>query len=255
MSIASRSTRGAIFLSASAIINIGIGFLGGIVLARLLQPNDFGTFALALTLVAFADLRNKLQLEQKFFHDQDDRIEYLDTFFTLNLGMAMISFLIFLIASLIIVALNRVDLALCLILLGLLGLLDPLSSAIRVSIEKNVAFRAISFIQTVTMFAQFTTTLAGAWVGLGLWSLLLGQVVGALLGLALFLRVAPRRPALHLNRRLAGDFIAYGIKYGFVYSISAITLTQFDNFIVGLLNGTSALGFYDRLHTLHGPRC
>lgn len=248
MSLASRSTRGALFLSASTLINIAVGFFGGIVLARLLPPNDFGTFALAATIFAFADVRVKLQLEQKFLRDQDERAIHLDTFFTVSVGLALISFVAVLIGAAIIVALARIDLALCLVALGTFGLLDPLTTAIRLSIEKNVAFRAVSAIQTSAALAQFGATLLGALLGFGLWSLLLGTAISACVNLGLFLRVAPRRPRLRFDHALAREFIAYGVRYGFVYAVSAIILTQFDNFIIGLLSGTYTLGFYDRAY-------
>lgn len=248
MSLASRSTRGALFLGISTFANIVIGFFGGILLARLLEPNDFGTFALATTLFAFADVRVKLQLEQKFLRDQDDRAAHLNTFFTVSLGLSLISFFGLLIVAAIIVGLNRTDLAICILTLAALGLIDPLTSVIRLSIEKQVAFRAVSVIQTLAAVVQFGTTLLCALIGLGLWSLLIGTVVGGLINLGMFLRVAPRRPQLQLDRVLAREFIAYGIKYGSVYAVSAITLTQFDNFIIGLLSGTFVLGFYDRAY-------
>jgi len=62
MNLATRSVHSAMFLSFSTILNIAIGFVGGIALARLLNPNDFGTFALATTLSAFLDIRVKLQI-------------------------------------------------------------------------------------------------------------------------------------------------------------------------------------------------
>lgn len=248
MSLATRSTRGALFLGLSTLANIAIGFLGGIVLARLLQPNDFGTFALATTLFVFADLRVKLQMEQKFLRDQDDRAIHLDTFFTVSSGLAFISFFGLLFVAAIIVALERVDLAICIVTLALLGLLDPFITAIRLSIEKKVAFRAVSAIQTIAAITQFGTTLLCALVGLGLWSLLIGTLAGTLINLGMFSRIAPRRPRFVMDRALAREFIAYGIRYGLVYAISAIILTQFDNFIIGLLSGTFILGFYDRAY-------
>jgi O-antigen/teichoic acid export membrane protein len=248
MSLASRSTRGALFLGVSTFANILVGFLGGIILARLLEPNDFGTFALAITLYAFVDVRVKLQLEQKFLRDQDERVEFLNTFFTVNLGLAVLSFVMMFIAALGAVILSRPDLAVCLGIIGGLGLFDALSATIRLSIEKRVAFRAISFTQTLASLSQFGVTLLCAWLGWGLWSLLTGMVVGSFLTLIVFLRVAPRRPRVRLDRALGAEFIAYGIKYGWVYAVSAIVLTQFDNFIIGLLGGTFILGFYDRAY-------
>ncbi|MBI5650219.1 MAG: oligosaccharide flippase family protein [Chloroflexi bacterium] len=248
MSLAARSLRGAFFLGVGTFLNILIGFGGGIVLARLLQPNDFGTMALATTIFVFADVRVKLQLEQKFLRDQDARAIHCDTFFTASFGLAVISFVAVLIAAAIIFGLGRADLAIYLSALGALGLFDPLTTAIRLSIEKNVAFRAISIIQTLAAVTQFGVTLFGAILGLGLWSLLLGTTLGGLVNLGMLLRVAPRRPRLAYDRVLAREFLTYGIRYGVVYAGSSIFLTQFDNFIIGLLAGTAMLGFYDRAY-------
>ncbi|MBC8249760.1 MAG: oligosaccharide flippase family protein [Anaerolineales bacterium] len=248
MSLASRAASSAVFLGASTVINIGIGFVSSIVLARLLQPNDFGTFALVVTLFAFADIRVKLQLDQKFLRDQDDSAEYLDAYFTLNFALACVSLIVVSGGAVIAVILNRTDLAICLFAFSALGLIDPLTSTIRVSIEKKVAFRAISLIQLLAAVTLFVVTLITAWLGLGLWSLLLGTGASTLVSAGLFWRIAPRRPKWRVDMPLARAFLGYGLRYGLVYAVSAIILTQFDNFIIGLMMGTYALGFYDRAY-------
>jgi O-antigen/teichoic acid export membrane protein len=248
MSLASRSVRGAIFLSASTISNILIGFVGGIALARLLAPNDFGTFGLAVALIIFVDIRNKLQLDQKYLRDQDDSSDHFNTFFTLNLALAGITFLLLVVLALGAVVLGRLDLAMCIIVIGLVDLLEPFSTAVRLSIEKQVAFGRVALIQSATNLTQFATTLIGAIAGLQLWSLPLGFAAGSMLNFILFVRIAPRRPVLHLDRTLARDFLAYGLKYGLVWASSSVVLTQADNLAVGLIGGTAALGFYDRAY-------
>ena len=248
MSLASRSVRGAMFLSASTISNILIGFVGGIALARLLAPNDFGTFGLATTLIAFVDIRNKLQLDQKYLRDQDESPNHFNTFFTLNLVLAGLSFLFLLVPAVGAAVLGRLDLAVCIMSLGLINLLDPVSATIRLSIEKQVAFGRVALIQSAANLTQFAMTFVAAVAGLQLWSLPLGFAAGTVLNLILFIRIAPRRPMLHLNRALARDFMAYGLKYGLVWAGSTIVLTQGDNLTVGVIGGTVALGFYDRAY-------
>ena len=248
MSMFSRATRGAMYIGTSTLISVLIGFFGGILLARLLAPNDFGTFALASTLSLFVNVGAKFQLDQKFLRDQDDRIEYLNTYFALSFVLACISLIAMSIGGVIAAILNRVDLAICLFAFGALGLIDPLTSSIRLSIEKKVAFRAISLIQMLVALTQFGVTLAAAWLGWGLWSLLAGTGVSAVVNLILFLRIAPQQPTWQVNILLARAFLEYGVRYGCVYTTSVIILTQFDNFIIGLLGGTYALGFYDRAY-------
>jgi O-antigen/teichoic acid export membrane protein len=249
MSLASRSTRGALFLGASTISNIVVGFLGGIVLARLLAPNDFGTFALATTIYAFVDIRGKLQLEQKFLRDQDERPEYLDTFFTLNLALSAVSCLFLLAAAAgIALLVRRPDLGICLAVIGLVVLLEPFSLSVRLSLERQVAFGWVALIQSAANLTQFGTTLGCALAGLGLWSLPAGFASGIVLSLMLFVRVAPRRPRLRLCRPLAGELLHYGLHYGLGFALASIILTQFDNMILGTAGGTTALGFYDRAY-------
>jgi len=181
--------------------------------------------------------------------DQSEQpLTYLDTFFTLSLALNALSFIIILIAASLIAYYNRLDLATCLVILGLLNLLNPMSEAIRLSIEKEVAFKAVSLILFLSSLSLFTSTFIAAFVGLGLWSLLLGQIVSTIISLSLFLWVAPRRPKLHLNIAIAKDLLTYGFRYGLVFASSSIVITQFDNLIIGLLAGTQALGFYDRAY-------
>jgi len=249
MTLSTRSVKSAFFLTLSTLINIAIGFIGGIALARLLAPNDFGTFALAVSIYIFIDIRHKLLMEQKFLRDQTVQPAiYLDTFFTLSLSLNGVSFLIVIIIAISMAMFNRLDLAISLIVLASLGLFTPMSDAIRLSIEKEVAFKAISFIQTLSNLGQFAATLLAALAGLGLWSLLLGQLASVLLNFVLFLWIAPRRPKLHFDFALAREFILYGLQYGVIATFCASIITQFDNLIIGLLAGTQALGFYDRAY-------
>ena len=248
MTLASRSARGAVFLSATNLLSIVVGFGGGVILARLLGPNDFGTFALAVTIASLGDLRSKLQLEQKYMSDEDLSAEHFNTFFTLNVGLALISFAGLLLASGVILWLRRSDLALSLAVVAAFGLLDPLASAIRVSLERQIAFGRVGMITSAANIIQFVVTLAAALAGLGLWSLVIGYGVNAALNLILFVRVAPQRPRLRANRQLAREFLRYGLKYGLVFATSITILSQFDNFMIGLLRGTADLGFYDRAY-------
>ncbi len=46
--LSQRVVRGGLFVAASSYFNIGFGFLANLVLTRLLAPEAFGTFALAM---------------------------------------------------------------------------------------------------------------------------------------------------------------------------------------------------------------
>ena len=249
MHIAKRALRGLAFMGVSSLVNLLIGFFGGIVLARLLAPTDFGVFALASSVSLLIDLRVKFTLGQKYLSDPSATSETLDTLFTLETILSALS-LVLLLAAALVAALvfQRLDLALSLAVMGLLNQLTPLTSAIGLSIEKEVAFGRVAFIQSAVGITQFSTSLVGALAGLGLWSLLLGLAVSSLLNLILFVRVAPRLPHWQLNPKLARVYLHYGAKYGVVFVTSVIILQQFDNLVVGVAGGATSLGYYDRAY-------
>jgi PST family polysaccharide transporter len=249
MSLAARSVRGAAFLTASTLANVAIGFLGGIILARVLAPNDFGTYALAVTVYAFVDLRVKLQLEQKFLQEHDDRPAFFDTFVTLNLLLGGVSLALMLLAALAAWRLfGRPDLGLAMVAVSLASLLDSVSGSLRLASEKHIAFGRVAVFQTAVALAQFGATFLAALAGLGLWSLLLGLGLSALLNLVLFWTGAVRRPAWRLDPGLARAFLFYGLRYGVVFATASVVLTQFDTLAVGMLAGTAAAGYYDRAY-------
>lgn len=247
--LASRSVRGALFLTVSTVSNIVVGFLGGILLARLLSPNDFGTLAVAVTAYAFLDLRTKLQLEQKYLREPDDQPEFFDTFVTLNLLLAALSLLPMLLGALVVWRVfQRGDLGAIMVVVGVASLVDSVSGALRFASEKHIVFGRVALFQTIVSLTQFGITLAAALAGLGLWSLALGLISSALLNLALFWTSAVRRPLFRLDRALARSFLAYGLRYGLVFATASVILTQFDTLVVGLLAGTAIAGHYDRAY-------
>jgi O-antigen/teichoic acid export membrane protein len=249
MHIARRSLRGLAFMSASTLVNMLIGFFGGIVLARLLAPTDFGVFALASSVSLLIDLRAKFYLGQKYLSDPSATSETLDTLFTLDTILSALSLVLVLAAALVAaLVFQRVDLALSLAVLGLLNQLTPLTSAINLSIEKEVSFGRVAFIQSIVGVAQFSTNLIGALAGLGLWSLLLGLAVSNILNVVLYLCIAPRVPRWRLNALECRAYLHYGIKYGLVFVTSGTILQQFDNVVVGVAGGVTALGYYDRAY-------
>jgi len=61
-----RVVRGGLFVAASSYFNILFGFLANLVFTRLLAPEAFGTFALAMFFFSLLNLRPKVGVGQAF---------------------------------------------------------------------------------------------------------------------------------------------------------------------------------------------
>ena len=64
--LAFRVVRGSFWVAASSYFNVGFGFLANLVLTRLLAPEAFGTFALAMFFFSLLNLRPKVGVSEAF---------------------------------------------------------------------------------------------------------------------------------------------------------------------------------------------
>lgn len=226
-----------------------VGFFGGIVLARLLGPEDFGVVALAGTIYTFIDVRSKMALDQRYVQLPETDAASRNIFLSVSLAIGLATLVLITIAAVVsFTAFSRADIAAALIAIGFIGLSDALVTAFRVHVEKQLAFRGVSLVTTIGFLTQFAVSILGAALGFGWPALITGLGAGSLTTLAGYLVLL--RPHVRFTLPLASvkDFLAYGLRYGAAYSISGIVLTSFDNLAVGTLAGTSELGLYDRAY-------
>ena len=72
MSIGKQAIKSTIFVSAYTYLNFVVTFGSGVVLARLLEPEHFGIFALALFIIELFGRVRELGLDQALTHRQRD---------------------------------------------------------------------------------------------------------------------------------------------------------------------------------------
>src|SRR5574341_1944067 len=88
--IAYRAVRGALYVLAGSYTNMAMGIVYGIVMARLLDPQHFGVFALAMFFYGLLDVRGKLGLDYAFIHRQPATAELVATHWVLQTGAGVL---------------------------------------------------------------------------------------------------------------------------------------------------------------------
>lgn len=274
MSVATRAVRATAFVLVSSYANMAMGIVYGILIARLLDPEHFGVFALALFFFTLFDVRGKLGLEYAFVHRQPTTNELFATHFILQVVASVATLALTTLVALIVAQLNY-PAATAPLMIALAGALivEAIGISARAALEKELAFARSTVVVTGALFVSYVAALWLALAGFAYWALV-GQVaVNALVGAFGFwwaYRRMTRARACHgeaqslrqsnlLSKfgdcfaaaRLAmtfdRDLARWLLRYGAVMSIGAIATTlllQFDNFLVGTFVGTAALGFY-----------
>ena len=229
-------------------INTVIGrlgsFLTGIVIARIVAPEDFGVYAVALVALNLLLSMNELGVSAAIVRHRGPVDEIAPTVSTIAIGTSVLLFVIAWFAAEPFAAAMGVPEAGGIVrLMSVAVIIDGVASV-------PVALLTRSFMQGKRMkidliaFAISTPVTIGlAVLGQGAWSLAWGAIVGNLVTGSLSVLWAPKRYAPGWNSAVAGGLIRFGLPLAGA-SLLLLALLNVDFVVVGRVLGTAQLGFY-----------
>ena len=232
------------WLAISQIVRLGVQLLSVTVLARILKPEYYGIVALSSSVMAFITLFKDLGIGASLIQTNNLTEEHKNTAFVISFAMSVfLLMLIVIIAPLIARYYAEPDLKWILILVAV-GF--PLSSVSIVPVslmERAGRFKELAIIEAVTNFLTFVITLTFAFIGLGVYSLVIPSLIVAPIYLAWVLKLNDWRPSFKAS------YQSVSAMFGFSANLTGFNLINFfsrnlDVFIVGKLLGTIALGLY-----------
>ncbi|HHY57775.1 MAG TPA: oligosaccharide flippase family protein [Chloroflexi bacterium] len=254
--IAFRAVRGGIWLLGSSYWTLAFGFVANIFLMRLLTPQIYGEFALGMFFYSLFQLRGKLGLNFAFAQQKAVTGETVGTLFTLDVLLGLGGLLLTLAATPFLLYFGYSQAVLIVaVAMAVLAFLESFLAVFGVVLEANLHFKPVSIISSVVMPISYVPAFLLAMGDGKQYSLLaqaaafsiLGQIVG------LFYILHALRPLLRLHWQyrpaLAVDYLRFGATTG-IGNFIAGQVTQLDNFILGTLSGTTALGYYDRAYRI-----
>jgi PST family polysaccharide transporter len=222
----------------------GITILALLVLARLLEPTDFGLAALATVIMLSLSLLNDLGLGGTLIQRRDLDRRAMGTLLTLMLLTSLVLALV--LVAFAPLAASIFDQP------RLPGLLMVLAGFISFNgaawfhdalLQRELEFgrRFAAHLAQALTYATVAIVLAA--VGAGVWSIVIGQVTGMLAHLALLLSLVPYRVRPRFDRATAGDAIGTG--RGFLaQGYLAFVENTVDYLVIGRVLGAAQLGFY-----------
>ena len=219
--------------------------LSMLVLARLLEPKAFGLVALAWTVLYYVSQIQESGLGAALIHRRGDVAEAAASalLYTWAAGLVLYA-ASFAAAPLAASLFHSSGLTSVLRLMALVIIFRSLGVVPGAILERELDFRSKTLIELAGTFAQVGVFLALAFAGLGVWSLVAGNVAAeAARAACSWLRV-PWRPSPRLaKRRVLLELVRYGRFVG-ATNIFTVVANTADNIAVGRLLGTTALGFY-----------
>ena len=235
-----RATRGIAQLAARGVAIRALGFVGNIVLAKLLAPSDFGAVAIGTTVLVFVTLISDGGLGAALV-----RGDYRPTrlMFEQLLGFQL--------AIAVGVTLVAVGLAPFFGRTGWITAVMTASFCIAVfrssgfiQLDRNLMFRQVAMIDVVEMIAYLTWAIGAVLLGAGVWGLATASVARAFVATGFVLRAAPMR-VLRPRFRLTEirPLLGFGVRFGAI-NVVGLLRDQGLNIGIAAVSGLGTLGIW-----------
>lgn len=235
---------GVLLLSGSNAFRLTVQFLLFPVLARLLDPEDYGLIALAMPVVLFAITLGEGGMGPALMRVPDPNGEVEATMFWTSLATGIVCAAVLLLAApLIATALSHARIAPVLMSLAPVLLLSAAFGVPAVRIQKSGATWIFAVGDVASTIAGAAVALFGALIGWGVWCLVAQQLVvwsiklAVLIGLAgIKVRAGPRRSSFRYLMRHGTPLVGS--------NLLTLLSNAIDALLIGRLLGVAQLGFY-----------
>lgn len=239
--------RSAAWLYAGQILTTVLGFVAGVVLARLLGPPEFGLFIAVTAFTSVFMMIVQFGLPQALLQARTLSAATIDGAFW---WMVLCSWLMvaaaLALAPLLAGLYDSEGFALVLGLMSAMFLIAPYNGIGLALLRRELRFDLVVRIEVLALLVSMPVGIGAALAGAGVFALVGGALVGMLVVTVALARTLTWRPG---RPRLASGLLGYGW-FAMLNALLGTTAGRVDNMLVGGLLGTAALGLYNRAFSL-----
>jgi PST family polysaccharide transporter len=233
---------------SSSLVGQFIGFLRSVTLARLLAPQDFGLFTMALTVVAAANALTTIGLDRTIianrFVTRDELKVHLDTVWSAELIRSIV---VALLVSLSAFPMTRFygqsQLKIAIPILACASLIQGFQNIGLVLLRKEISFQKVFWFDLATNVGGAVLTIALAAILQNVWALVFGMLLTTTIGTVLSYVFHAFRPRVKFDRVAVTQAWHFG-KFAILFAVASYVTNMADNIMVGRLLGPDALGNY-----------
>lgn len=227
-----------------------LAFLFGIVLARLLAPEDFGVL---LTIQVFTGLAGFVSgggMGQALVRAKEATKQDYDIVFTLQLGIGCLIYAGFFFAAPWFAKWYDTPLYTDLLRLSALSFIfRPLVNLPSSMLYRHMRYKAQTVVGITSLLVSSSTSILMAWLGYGVWSLIWGGIAGSIYSAAVLIPLTRWRPGFSLEFRRGRDIARYGILVS-ANDIVGYLRNQVSIFILSRTLGPASVGLYNKGESL-----
>lgn len=227
-----------------------IGFVTNMVLARLLEPEDFGCIAIILVFVGFADILVDSGLTSALIQKKNVSKNDVSTVFTTNLVISVSLFIIIFFSAPFISRFVGVDnLTIYLRVESIAILIRAFYCIQAASLTKNLKFKNLAKINITSAIISASVSITLATLGCGVWSLVAKNLLLHLSICLLCMRAAKTSYRIGFYKENFKELFGFGWAVALT-SFFDVLYSNVVSFLIGKKYSVKDLGYYNQAHSL-----
>lgn len=239
-------TKGALWVTVSAICGRGLGLISSIILARLLLPSDYGLLAITTAIVSMMQGLTTTGFGSALIQKQEKPEDFLNTAWTFELVKYFVLFLIlFFFAPFFALFFKEPAAVAVLRVISFSLIFQGLTNIGIIYFRKKLDFKKQFVFNIVPQIIYIIVVIPLAFILRNVWALVCANVVRGLVVCVISYIMHPYRPIVDFNINKAKELFNFG-KWILGSSIILIISNQGITMFVGKFLGIPMLGFFNR---------
>jgi len=244
MSLKQKTVSGLIWSFIDNFANLGIQFVVGVILARLLSPKEFGLIGMLTIFIAISQSFIDSGFKQALIRKKEPSLADYSTVFYYNLLLGALTYLVlFLCAGMIGRFFNEPQLKPLLRVLGLSLVINAICIIQQTILASRIDFKLQAKISIISSVISGSVAIIMAFAGYGVWSLVIKTITTYFVTSILLWLLNNWRPALIFSIKSLRELFSFGSKL----LISGLIDTIYRNvyyIVIGKYFSAQELGYY-----------
>jgi O-antigen/teichoic acid export membrane protein len=242
----SKATKGMLWSALDKFAVQAGHFAIGIVLARLLMPEDFGLIGMLSIFIAISQTFIDSGMGSGLIQKKDRSNHDFSTVFVFNLAVSVtFYFILYFSAPLIAQFYSMPQLVMLTRVLSLNIIINSLAIVQRTKLTINIDFKTIAKVNVASVFISGIVAVYFAYSGLGVWALVIQNLVRAAIAVLMLWFLSRWAPSLVFSKESFKNLFGFGSKL-LIAGLYARTLQEVYNITIGKFYQAAELGFYTR---------
>jgi O-antigen/teichoic acid export membrane protein len=240
---------GVIWSAIDSLSNQLITFIIGIVLARLLSPEEFGLIGMIAIFIGISQVLINSGISDALIRKKDIDDLYYNTAFIFNAFISIVLYLIlFISAPYIAEFYERPILSEIIRLLSFTLILNAFTLVQRSQVIKAINFKALAKVSLASSVISGLIAIALAYYDFGVWSLVWKNIIASIITLVIFWKLTGWVPRLKFDKLAFKDMFGFGSRL-MILGLIDTAYTNMYFLIIGKYYSAADLGQYTRAET------